>query len=54
MTKFCECGRIAEYGEYCDKHSKKPPKPKRKKGVQFSGDSQWRQEMGMFQAKEGR
>jgi len=51
---FCECGRLATHGKYCYKHFKKPPKPKNKPGVKFSGDSKWREEMGLFQAKEGR
>lgn len=56
MNRFCECGRLSvcekDGKAYCLEHFKHPPKPKRIKGHDFSGDSQWRREMGMFQAKE--
>ena len=57
-VKFCECGRLAinerEGKMWCDRHFKKPLKPKRKKGVLFSGNSKWREEEGFFQARDGR
>jgi len=36
----------------CERHKGRTAKPKRIKGTDFSGDSKWRQNMGMYQAKE--
>lgn len=55
--KWCKygCGNLAEVGiDVCTRCLKKPYKPPRKAGPQWSGDSKYRQETGEFQAKIGR
>jgi len=47
---FCWCGRV----EPCKHHYGKPKPEKRQRQTPYSGDSKWRQGMGMFQGKEGR
>ncbi len=45
---------VALFNGRCRKHIGKEEKKKTNKGKQFSGDSKWRSDQGMFQSKEGR
>ena len=53
---FCWCGRPHPDSEVspCQHHKEKGEPPKRIAGKRYSGDSSYRQNMGQFQAKEGR
>lgn len=50
---FCPCGRVAVKDNRCMKHIGKDFK-KKNRSVKFSGYSKWREDNGMFQAREGR
>jgi len=53
---FCYCGKEAKYlNPRCEKHKDKVVVPKKKpKGKKFSGFSVYREDLGQFQALEGR
>jgi hypothetical protein len=52
---YCYCGLEAKYlHPRCEKHKDKPEPKKKSKQKPFSGASVWRQEMGQWQALEGR
>ena len=52
---YCWCGLEARYlNPRCEKHKHKDPPKKKVKGKKFSGFSQFREDLGQFQALEGR
>lgn len=52
---YCYCGLEAKYlHPRCEKHKDKPDPKRKTKGKKFSGFSQYREDLGQFQAIEGR
>jgi hypothetical protein len=52
---WCYCGAEAKYlNPRCEKHKDKVAVVKKIKGKKFSGFSQYREDLGQFQATEGR
>lgn len=54
QNTFCWCGRLIHKNKRCKIHQGKDKPEERRKIGHYSGDSRWRQDMGMFQAKMGR
>ncbi len=61
---WCDCESAMSVGKCglpspgkngrCVRHKEMNTRPKRALGAKFSGDSKWRENQGMYQAKAGR